>query len=162
MFNSKNKHEEEILHLNQSFQLESQRLQEELYKRSLKLNKLSEDLHKFQARNEETDKMKKTYIEKFRDCEKKLREFKIKEASEKDSKRKLEKECKDLRQNLKFKEKHLLKIDKDGRRRIQQLEMILKVQKENNREVINKMKKHYTKGTFAFGYISSEWQGANK
>ena len=96
------------------------------------------------------------YQAKARESEREVRELRAQGAELKDLAERLGRENRDFRKHLKFKDREIIRISKEKKLATEKLESELRLQVENNRNILNRMKKRTPQETEKKGSEDSE------
>ena len=135
---------------------EAENLSEDLRIKSLRLSETNVALANAAAKIEELGELKMGYQAKARESEREVRELRAQGAELKDLAERLGRENRDFRKHLKFKDREIIRISKEKKLATEKLESELRLQVENNRNILNRMKKRTPQETEKKGSEDSE------
>lgn len=133
--------EERLREAQESHSAELDNLKQDLRQKSGRLSETNIALAKAADKIEELSEMKQKYMQKAKVHQKRAQMAETELAQKKDATDKLGKEVKELRKHLKFKDKEILRMAKENKSESQRLKTELHLQVENNKAIIDKMRK---------------------
>lgn len=135
--NLKSQQELQFEEITTEFSTQRTAMQDDVKRKSKKISQLVTELKKTEKKLEESEKIKRMYIERTKNGEKRVRELERELAKTLDEKNRFGKENRELRANLGFREKSFLTKVKEMRSEMGKLQSSLKVEKENNATLLN-------------------------
>lgn len=147
----KSEHQIQVELIESQYMTQKSKMQDDLKRKSQKISQMLINLRKTQSRLEENDNIKRMYIDRSKQAEKRVKDLEKEMSKSLGDKNRLGKENRELRGNLGFREKTFLKQVKEMKEKLRSSENYLLIEKENNATLVNTLNQNQISKTHLLG-----------